>query len=145
MLGQVCKIMEEVLASKRKDVAWTLRNTSGEYNPNYNGGKYIDDKGYVRILDQDHPFGIKGYVYEHRSVFETYLNRHLQPWETVHHINEIKTDNRVQNLFLCTVPEHSAIHREGKKPTDSHRKKMRENMHKRNKETRENRQKSFKK
>jgi hypothetical protein len=76
-------------------------------------------------------------------VFENYLNRHLQPWETVHHINEIKTDNRVQNLFLCTVPEHSAVHREGKKPTDSHRKKMRENMHKRNKETRENKKKNF--
>jgi hypothetical protein len=135
--------MRETLASKRQDVEWSIRNTSGEHNPNYGGGKYIDDKGYVRILDQNHPYSIKGYIYEHRSVFENYLNRHLQPWETVHHINEIKTDNRVQNLFLCTVPEHSAVHREGKKPTDSHRKKMRENMHKRNKETRENKKKNF--
>jgi hypothetical protein len=35
------------------------------------------------------------------------------------------------------VPEHSAIHREGKKPTEKHRQKMRENMKERNKITRE--------
>jgi hypothetical protein len=55
----------------------------------------------------------------------------------VHHINEIKTDNRVDNLFLCTVPEHSAIHREGRKPSDKHRAKMRETMRRKNDEIRE--------
>jgi hypothetical protein len=131
------------LASKRKDVEWSIRNVGGENNPNYGGGKYIDDKGYVRILAQDHPFSIKGYIYEHRAVFEEYLGRLLQPWETVHHINEIKVDNRVSNLYLCTVPEHSAVHREGKKPSDSHREKMRENMNKRNAETREKKKKQI--
>ena len=132
------------LASKRQDIAWSLRVVSGEHNPNYGGGKYIDDKGYVRILNPDHPFNIKGYVYEHRSVFEQYLNRLLQPWETVHHINEIKADNRVTNLFLCTVAEHSAVHREGKKPTEGHREKMRVNMQKRNKEARESKKEIIK-
>ena len=131
------------LASKRKDVEWAIRSVSGEHNPHYGGGKYIDDKGYIRILNQDHPYNIKGYVYEHRTVFEAYLGRHLQPWETVHHINEIKVDNRVSNLYLCTVPEHSAVHREGKKPSDSHREKMRENMNKRNQETREKKKKQI--
>ena len=126
------------LASQRQDIEWSIRSTGGEHNPNYGGGKYIDDKGYIRILNQDHPFNIKGYVYEHRAVMEVYLDRFLEPWETVHHINEIKVDNRVANLYLCTVPEHSAIHREGKKPTEKHRQKMRENMKERNKITREN-------
>ena len=43
------------LASKRKDVEWSDKIGVGEANPNYNGGKYIDDKGYVRILSPDHP------------------------------------------------------------------------------------------
>jgi hypothetical protein len=129
---------KRVLASKREDVNWALRSISGENNPNYGGGKYVDDKGYVRILDQDHPFNIKGYVYEHRAVLEKYLGRHVQPWETVHHINEIKSDNRLNNLFLCTHSEHSALHREGRKPTAEHREKMRQTMKKRNKEIRDN-------
>jgi hypothetical protein len=124
--------MKDSLASKRKDIEWTERNVHGENNPNYKGGKYIDDKGYVRILSPEHKYNIKGYVYEHRLVVEKYLNRYLEAWETVHHINEIKTDNRVDNLFLCTVSEHSAIHREGRKPSQQHRKKMGETMRRKN-------------
>lgn len=131
-------MVKRVLASKREDVSWALKSITGENNPNYGGGKYVDDKGYVRILDQTHPFNIKGYVYEHRAVFEKYLKRHVQPWETIHHINEIKSDNRLNNLFLCTHSEHSALHREGRKPTAEHREKMRQTMKKRNKGIRDN-------
>jgi hypothetical protein len=114
------------LASKRDDVSWRTGNAKGAESPTYAGGKYIDDKGYVKLLRPDHPKNIRGYIYEHRGVMERYLGRMLLPWETVHHINEVKTDNRIENLFLCTVKEHSAIHREGKRPTDAHREKMRE-------------------
>lgn len=114
------------LASQRKDVEWKTGNLVGKDSPSFQGGKYIDDKGYVKILDPNHPKNIRGYIYEHRAVMEKYLGRMLEPWETVHHINEVKLDNRVENLFLCTVPEHSAIHREGKRPSESHRNKMRE-------------------
>ena len=115
------------LASQRKDINWAHRNKDGANNPNFSGGKYIDDKGYVRILQQDHPRNIKGYVYEHRLVMEAYMGRYLMPWETVHHINEIKTDNRVENFFLCGHKEHSALHMEGRKPNAGQRDKMREN------------------
>lgn len=115
------------LASRRKDINWKPKNNTGSANPNFSGGKYVDDKGYVRVLAPDHPRNIKGYVYEHRLVMEEYLGRHLMPWETVHHINEIKTDNRVENFFLCMPEEHSAVHMEGRKPSQSQRDKMREN------------------
>lgn len=124
---------ERELASQRKDVKWVQSSTIGELNPNYSGGKYIDDKGYVRVLSPEHPSSIRGYIYEHRAIMESYLNRYLKSWESVHHINEIKSDNRIENLFLCTVSEHSAIHREGKKPSKEHKDKLRANMKQRNK------------
>ena len=112
------------LASK-KNVKWGHSALEGAGNPNFRGGKYIDDKGYIRVLRADHPFNNKGYIYEHRLVMEAYLGRYLQSWETVHHINEVKLDNRIENFYLTTVPEHSAIHREGKTQTQEHRRKMR--------------------
>lgn len=109
------------LASQRKNVSWG-KEKFGSKNPNFNGGRYIDDKGYVRVLTSDHPFANNGYVYEHRLVAERELGRFLQPWETIHHINEIKVDNRWDNFFLTTVPEHSSIHREGKKQSKERKK-----------------------
>lgn len=114
------------LASQRDDVKWTDKPPSGEMSANYAGGKYVDDKGYVRVLRPDHPKNIRGYAYEHRLVMEEYLGRYLEFWETVHHINEIKIDNRLDNLFLCTHSEHSAIHKEGRKPSQDQKDKMRE-------------------
>lgn len=110
----------------REDIKWSDRGPSGEMSSNYAGGKYIDDKGYVRVLRPDHPKNIRGYAYEHRLVMEQYLDRYLEFWETVHHINEIKTDNRLDNLFLCTHAEHSAIHKEGRRPSQQHKDKMRQ-------------------
>lgn len=117
---------KSTLASKRDDVKWSDKAPGGEMSANYAGGKYIDDKGYVRVLKTDHPKNIRGYAYEHRLVMEEYVNRYLEQWETVHHINEIKTDNRLENLFLCTHPEHSAIHKEGHRPSEKHKSKMRD-------------------
>jgi len=114
------------LASQRQDVKWNDAAPMGEGSPNFRGGKYVDDKGYVRVLKPDHPKNIRGYTYEHRLVIEQYLGRYLEPWETVHHINEIKIDNRVDNLFLCSHREHSAIHKEGSRISDAHKNKLRE-------------------
>lgn len=114
------------LASQREDIKWSDKAPSGEMSANYQGGKYIDDKGYVRVLRTDHPKNIRGYAYEHRLVMEQYLNRYLEFWETVHHINEIKTDNRLENLFLCSHSEHSAIHKEGRRISNEHKSKMRD-------------------
>ena len=37
--------------------------------------------------------------------------------------NEIKLDNRLENLYLTTTTEHAAIHREGKKASVENRQK----------------------
>lgn len=70
--------------------------------------KKINLKGYV-LVEVSHPKSFKGWYYEHRLVMERELGRVLNSWETVHHLNEIKTDNRPENLFVCSEQVHRAL------------------------------------
>ena len=62
------------------------------------------------LVKSNHPKSINGKYYKHILVVEKYLNRYLRDNETVHHINEIKTDNRIENLFVCSRQEHDKAH-----------------------------------
>lgn len=69
-------------------------------------------EGYVLVYVPEHPKSFGGWYYEHRLVIEKQLDRILKDWETVHHINEDKQDNRPENLFLCTRAQHDKAHKQ---------------------------------
>jgi hypothetical protein len=67
--------------------------------------------GYVAVCLAEHPNAMNGrYVFEHRVVMENMLGRLLGSEEHVHHINEIKSDNRPENLQVLSAVEHMSLH-----------------------------------
>ena len=82
----------------------------GKKHPNWRGG-IMHSQGYIAIKKWEHPFhSTRGYVKEHRLVMEKYLGRYLQPNEMVHHKNNIRNDNRIENLEVTNKSEHYYIH-----------------------------------
>jgi len=64
------------------------------------GEKRLTKDGYVLI------FTIDGWQLEHRHIIESKLGRSLLPSEFVHHINGIKSDNRLENLQVLNRTDH---------------------------------------
>lgn len=92
----------------------TMARISSAYKPieHWRGReKRVNHKGYVEVKVPEHPKAFcGGWYYEHRLIGERNLGRILHGYETVHHLNEDKTDNREINLFVCTRLEHNKAH-----------------------------------
>lgn len=76
---------------------------SGDKHYNWKGGRRKAN-GYIEIRV---PNTERGYMFEHRHVVEKHLGRTLFPWETIHHKNGIKDDNRIENLELLPSGKHN--------------------------------------
>ena len=83
-------------------------NRQGNKHWNWKGGKTCTSSGYVMSRA-----GEGGYRLEHCLVMEKKLGRSLTKDETVHHINGIRNDNRVENLELW-----SSRHPKGQRVVD---------------------------
>lgn len=88
---------------------WRTRGDAGVGAKERPGGSRVTmSNGYVRVHTPKHPrANSDGYVLEHRLVMEHLLGRLLDPWESVHHINGVRSDNRPENLELWTKAQPS--------------------------------------
>ncbi|NFH00751.1 hypothetical protein FC831_10570 [Clostridium botulinum] len=98
---------------------------------NKNSSWKIDEKttyyGYRKIRCLNHPFkDCDGFVFEHRLLAEKYLlideytiiingKRYLSPEFVVHHIDENKLNNNINNLKIMTPQSHMKLHKNYKK------------------------------
>lgn len=89
-------------------------NPSGKNHPRYKAARMKDSHGYIFItIEKDDPYvsmckrGNGCYsISEHRYLMAKHLGRVLKTEEVVHHINGIKTDNRIENLELIDNKAH---------------------------------------
>jgi hypothetical protein len=84
----------------------------GPLHPRWTGGRRKHSAGYVEAYAPGHPSSVRNFVLEHRLIMEKQIGRYLHTWEIVHHVNGIKTDNRIENLELTNRVEHARLHKE---------------------------------
>lgn len=77
----------------------------------------LSTRGYILLWAPDHPMAMRsGYILEHRLLMAEHLGRVLEPTEVVHHRNEIKTDNRLENLAVLQKWQHDRLPKPPPKP-----------------------------
>lgn len=97
----------KIYKGRCRPCGYKIRSTQyiGEKASQWKGGKIVTKYGYimVRVYDNDKYASMQnyiGYVCEHRLVMAKHLGRPLEKSEVVHHKNNNKQDNRIENLEL---------------------------------------------
>ncbi len=111
----------------RKDTAISYLNRSIARKGKIKKTVTIGAKGYKKVYMPEHPRADRrGRVLEHIVVWERGNGKTVPEGCCVHHINEDKGDNRLENLRLMTKTEHITFHNTRRKISDETRQKMRE-------------------
>lgn len=82
----------------------------GSENMSWNGGRHLDNRGYMLVYSPEQSTRSQPYIREHRLVMQLHLGRKLDRLEHIHHLNGNKLDNRIENLLLLSNSEHSNLH-----------------------------------
>ena len=86
--------------------------------------KIRNRSGYVLVFMPDHPRANKNRVFEHIVVWENANNMRVPDGYVIHHINGIKSDNRIENLTLMTNEEHTILHHIGRRRSDETKRRI---------------------
>lgn len=79
---------------------------SAFHEDTYSGYFYMEAKGHEMAMPS-------GRMFMHRYVMARHLGRKLESWEHVHHIDEDRGNNKIDNLELLTKSEHMKKHTDG--------------------------------
>ena len=108
--GIKTRTLKEARNTERYRKGNIIRNT-GKNHPKWKGGIYQDPDGYVRIKKPKHPRAdMQGYIRRSHLVAEKTLGRYLYAYEMTHHENEIRNDDRHENIKVTTRGEHMSLH-----------------------------------
>lgn len=97
---------------------------AGKFAPCWKGGRWVDPDGYVHIncydsgYDKWNPDWKHPSVHEHKSVFEQRILACIMlPGYLIHHVDENRENNDIDNLVMLSNSEHGWVHKT-EKPVD---------------------------
>jgi predicted RNA-binding Zn-ribbon protein involved in translation (DUF1610 family) len=73
------------------------------------GFKWSDSYKEIYV-GENYPYRKTRWLREHIAVMEQHIGKRIPKGMVVHHIDGDKSNNKIDNLFLCTVDEHNKLH-----------------------------------